>query len=87
MGRTKTARREHDRSGLRYAGNRTDEDWAVIRPLLRRTSRVGRPRQHRARTLWDAIRYIVVDGVPMGATAEGLPPPLPFHLCYSSPEP
>jgi hypothetical protein len=51
MGWTETARHEHDRSGLRYASDCTDEEWAVVRPLLRRTSRVGRPRKHKARTL------------------------------------
>jgi hypothetical protein len=56
MGWTETARREHDRSGLRYASDCTDEEWAVVRPLLRRTFRVGRPRKHKARTLWDAIQ-------------------------------
>ena len=62
MGWTKTARREHDRSGLRYASDCTDAEWAIIRPLLRRTSRVGRPRKHKARTLWDAIQYIAATG-------------------------
>jgi len=51
MGWTETAQREHDRSGLRYASDCTDEEWAVVRPLLRRASRVGRPRKHKARTL------------------------------------
>ncbi len=58
MGWTKTARREHDRSGLRHASDCTDGEWAVVRPLLRRTTKVGRPREHKARTLRDAIQYI-----------------------------
>jgi transposase len=62
MGWTKTARREHDRRRLRYASDCTDEEWAVVRPLLRRTSRVGRPRKHKARTLWNAIQYIAATG-------------------------
>lgn len=31
MSWTKTARGEHDRSGLRYASDYTDEEWAVCR--------------------------------------------------------
>ena len=62
MGWTKTARREHDRSGLRYASDCTDEEWAVVYPSLKRTSRVGRPRKHKARTLLDAIQYIAATG-------------------------
>jgi hypothetical protein len=51
MGWTETARREHDRSGLRYASDCTDEEWAVVRPLLTRTSRMRRPRKHKARAV------------------------------------
>lgn len=56
MSWTETARREHDSSRLRYASDCTDEERTVVRSLLRRTSRVGRPRKHKAQTLWDAIR-------------------------------
>ena len=36
MSWTEIARREHDRRGLRYASDCTDEEWAVIAPLWRR---------------------------------------------------
>ncbi|RYE93118.1 MAG: IS5/IS1182 family transposase, partial [Oxalobacteraceae bacterium] len=29
MGWTETARRQHDRSGLRYASDCTDREWAI----------------------------------------------------------
>jgi len=74
MGWTKTARLEHDRSGLRYASDCTDEEWAVIRPLLRRTSRVGRPREHKARILWDAIQYIATTGCQWAQLPKDFPP-------------
>ena len=74
MSWTETARREHDRSRLRYASDCTDEEWAVIRPLLRRTSRVGRPRKHKARTLWDAIQYIASTGCQWAQLPKGFPP-------------
>jgi len=74
MGWTETAWREHDRSGLRYASDRTDEEWAVVRPLLRRTSRVGRPRKHKARTLWDAIQYIASTGCQWPQLPKDFPP-------------
>ncbi|MBD8547884.1 transposase [Sphingomonas sp. CFBP 8760] len=47
---------------MRYASDCTDDEWAVVRAFLKRTSRVGRPRKHKARTLWDAIRYIAAAG-------------------------
>jgi len=62
MGWTETARRKHDRGGLRYASDCTDEEWAVVAPLLTRTSKVGRPRKHKARDLWNAIQYLAATG-------------------------
>lgn len=58
MGWTETARRRHDRRGLRYASDCTGGEWAVIAPFLARTTKVGRPRLHRARDLWNAIQYL-----------------------------
>jgi transposase len=64
MSWTETARCEHDRSRLRYASDCTDEEWAVVRPLLRRTSRVGRPRSTRRglrdNGLLDVINAVLV---------------------------
>jgi transposase len=74
MSWTETARREHDRRGLRYASDCTDEEWAVVRPLLRRTTRVGRPRKHKARTLWDAIQYIATAGCQWAQLPKDFPP-------------
>jgi transposase len=62
MGWTETARREHDRSRLRYTSDCTDAEWAIIAPLLARTTKVGRPRLHRARDLWNAIQYLAATG-------------------------
>lgn len=74
MSWTETARREHDRRGLRYASDCTDEEWAVVRPLLRRTSRVGRPRKHKARTVWNAIQYIATAGCQWAQLPKDFPP-------------
>lgn len=74
MSWTETTRREHDRSGVRYASDCTDAEWAVVRPLLRRTSRVGRPRKHKARTLWDAIQYIAATGCQWAQLPKDFPP-------------
>ena len=62
MSWTEIARREHDRRGLRYASDCTDEEWAVIAPLLAPVTKVGRPRRHRARDLWNAIQYLAATG-------------------------
>ncbi|WP_267383251.1 IS5 family transposase [Sphingomonas sp. GC_Shp_2] len=74
MGWTETARREHDRSGLRYASDCTDEEWAIIAPLLAPTTKVGRPRLHRSRHLWNAIQYIAATGCQWAQLPRDFPP-------------
>ena len=69
MGWTKTARSEHDRRGLRYASDCTDAEWTIIAPLLARTTKVGRPRLHRARDLWNAV-LVACTRVAEGREAE-----------------
>jgi transposase len=74
MGWTETARREHDRRRLRYTSDCTDDEWAIIAPLLARTTRVGRPRLHRARELWDAIQYLAATGCQWAQLPKDFPP-------------
>lgn len=74
MGWTKTARREHDRRGLRYASDCTAEEWTIIAPLLARTTKVGRPRLHRARDLWNAIQYLAATGCQWAQLPKDFPP-------------
>ena len=74
MGWTETARREHDRSRLRYTSDCTDEEWAIIAPLLARTTKVGRPRLHRARDLWNAIQYLAATGCQWAQLPRDFPP-------------
>ena len=74
MGWTETARREHDRSRLRYTSDCTDAEWAIIAPLLARTTKVGRPRLHRARDLWNAIQYLAATGCQWAQLPRDFPP-------------
>ena len=43
-------------------------------PVIERTTGVGRPRKHQARTLWDAIQYIATAGCQWGQLPENFPP-------------
>jgi transposase len=74
MGWTEVARREHDRSRLRYASDCTDREWAIIAPLLARTTKVGRPRLHRRRDLWNAIQYLAATGCQWAQLPKDFPP-------------
>ncbi len=74
MGWTETARREHDRRRLRYASDCTDEEWAIIAPLLARRTKVGRSRLHRGRDLWNAIQYLAATGCQWAQLPKDFPP-------------
>jgi transposase len=55
---TEITRPKYRRDRLRYASDTTDEEWAVIEPLLPPASRRGRPRETPLRTVVNAIFYI-----------------------------
>lgn len=74
MSWTETARREHDRRRLRYTSDCTDAEWAIISPLLARTTKVGRPRLHRARDVWNAIQYLAATGCQWAQLPRDFPP-------------
>jgi transposase len=59
---------------LRYASDCTDQEWAIIAPLLARTTKVGRPRLHRARDLWNAIQYLAATGCQWAQLPRDFPP-------------
>lgn len=59
---TETTRRHHDRRGLRYASDSTDEEWAIVAPFLERPCKVGRPCAHDLREIWNAIQYVAASG-------------------------
>src|SRR5690606_29952911 len=64
----------YDRRGLRYASDCTDEEWRVIAPLLAPGSKVGRPRKHETRVLWNAIQYIAATGCQWAQLPKDFPP-------------
>ncbi len=74
MAWTETARRQHDRRRLRYASDCTDDEWAIVEPFLARSSKVGRPRKHEPRTLWNAIQYIAATGCQWAQLPKDFPP-------------
>ena len=55
---TKITRRKYARDGLRYARDTTDEEWALIAPLLPPPANGrGRPRTTDLRSVVDALFY------------------------------
>ena len=74
MAWTEITRPKYQRDELRYASDTTDAEWAIIAPLLARTTKVGRPRLHRARDLWNAIQYLAATGCQWAQLPRDFPP-------------
>src|SRR5690606_31464546 len=49
-------------------------EWAVVAPLLQPMSKVGRPREHDPRTLWNAIQYMATTGCQWAQLPKEFPP-------------
>ncbi|MEX2648618.1 MAG: IS5 family transposase [Alphaproteobacteria bacterium] len=71
---TEITRAQYRREGLRYASDTTDEEWAVIEPLMPPPSRLGRPRERDLRVIMNAILYVLATGCQWRALPKDLPP-------------
>jgi len=71
---TETTRAEYQRSGLRYASDMTDAEWAVIARRLPPRRHLGRPRTVDLRNVVQAIFYILSTGCQWRALPKEFPP-------------
>ena len=71
---TEITRPDYDRRFLRYASDCTDSEWHLIAPFLMRSSKVGRPRTHSMRHIWNAISYIAASGCQWAMLPKDFPP-------------
>ncbi len=53
-----------------YPSDLSDEEWALLEPLLPPPHRRGRPRRWPARSLVNAMFYLVKGGIPSGSPGE-----------------
>lgn len=67
-------RRTADRRGLRYPSDLTDDEWALVHPLIRPAKRGGRPRTVDVREILNAIFYVLSTGCQWKAIPKDLPP-------------
>ncbi|WP_346280390.1 IS5 family transposase, partial [Pseudonocardia sp.] len=58
----------------RYPSDMTDEQWAVIEPLLPQVKKGGRPEKHARRAVLDAILYVVRTGCSWRQLPADFPP-------------
>ncbi len=71
---TPNTRRRYSRTGLRYATDLTDAEWALIAPLLPAACGRGRPRSWPLRAIVDAIVYVLRGGIAWRRLPTDFPP-------------
>jgi transposase len=67
-------RARYERRGLRYPSDLTDEEWAVLAPLIPRAKRGGNRRHVDERSLVDGLLYILSTGCQWRAIPKDFPP-------------
>jgi transposase len=71
---TKITRKKYGREGLRYASDTTDEEWAVIEPLLPPPNKRGRRRTTQLRGVVDALFFMAQSGCQWRMLPKDFPP-------------
>lgn len=71
---TPTTRWQHSRTGLRYASDLTEAEWALLEPLLPPPCDQGRPRSWPMREIVNAISYVLRSGCPWRLLPSDFPP-------------
>jgi transposase len=67
-------RARYDRSKLRYPSDLTDEEWALIRPLIPPAKRGGNKRTVDVRDVVNGVMFILTTGCQWAAMPKDLPP-------------
>ena len=75
-------RSDHDRSGLRYASDTTEEEWCLIEPLMPAQPSRGRRRRTELRAVIDAIFYLLQSGCQWGLLPKDFPPKSTVHFYF-----
>ena len=72
-------RRAAQRKGLRYPSDMTDQEWALVSPLIGPAKRGGRKRTVDVREVLNAIFYVLWTGCQWKALPKDLPPKSTVH--------
>ena len=70
---TNENRARYDRSGLRYPSDLTDEEWALIEPLIPPAKRGGGKRSVELRAVVNGLMYVLSTGCQWRAIPKDLP--------------
>ena len=72
-------RGRYDRSALRYPSDLTDDEWALIEPLIPPARRGGNKRHVDEREVMNGIMYVLSTGCQSRAIPKDLPPRSTVH--------
>ena len=72
-------RGRYDRSKLRYPSELTDDEWALVAPLIPPAKRGGNRRHVDERAIVDGLMYILSTGCQRRALPKDLPPRSTVH--------
>ena len=72
-------RKRYDRSRLRYPSDLTDDEWALVAPLIPPAKRGGAKRTIDVREVMNGIMYILSTGCQWRALPKDLPPRSTVH--------
>ena len=70
---TEITQKHYERQSERYSSDTTDEEWAVISPLLPGPNRLARSRKVDLRDVWDAIGYVAASGCACSLVTKDFP--------------
>jgi transposase len=76
---TEESRRRHDRAGLRYSHDLTDEEWAAVEPLIPAAKRGGNKRTVNIREVLNGLMYVLGTGSQWRDIPKDLPPRSTVH--------
>ena len=76
---TTETRCRHDRAGLRYTHDLTDEEWASVEPLIPRAKRGGNKRTVNIREVVNGLMYVLGTGCQWRDIPKDLPPRSTVH--------
>ncbi len=71
MAWNETTQEQYRRPMDRFETDLTDEEWAVIAPLIPPPGRMGRPRELDMREVFNAVQFILGTGLQNPATLDG----------------
>jgi len=72
-------RQAHERAGLRYPSDLTDEEWALAAPFIPPAKRGGRKRTVDVREVLNGVFYVLATGCQWRALPKDLPPKSTVH--------